>query len=153
MKNCKNTGCTICVSSHVTSWPQYPFTLGHPLQRSCSQGHPLQYSCSQGGHPLQRSTSTPSPSPCTTIDQQNQQFASKCREFELEIEKISSHVEHLKVFLQLALILRDRLNLENFQAQNAVLALSLEESKSTCDSLTELLGRLIPQNCHCQKTN
>ena len=32
-------------------------------------------------------------------------------------------------------------NFDQFQAQNAVLALSLEESKSTCDSLTELLGR------------
>ena len=58
---------------------------------------------SQGqSHPLQRSTSTPSPSPCSatmSVDQQHLQFASKCREFELEIEKISSHVEHLKVFI------------------------------------------------------
>merc|ERR1719458_1462378 len=62
-----------------------------------------------------------------SLDQQHLQFASKCQEFELEIEKISSHVEHLK-------------------AQNAVLALSLEESKSTCDSLTELLGRYESNN-------
>lgn len=40
----------------------------------------------------------------------------------MEIEKISSHVEHLK-------------------SQNHVLTLTLEESKTTCDSLTELLGR------------
>ena len=60
-----------------------------------------------------------------------QEFTSKCREFELEIEKISSHVEHLK-------------------AGNAVLALSLEESKETCDSLTELLGRYESNNTALQ---
>ena len=77
-----------------------------------------------------------------SVDQQHLQFASKCREFELEIEKISSHVEHLKVFIyQKGKVDEKILILNHFQAQNAVLALSLEESKSTCDSLTELLGR------------
>ena len=51
-----------------------------------------------------------------------QDFANKCKEFEIEIEKITSHVEHLK-------------------SQNHVLTLTLEESKTSCDSLTELLGR------------
>ena len=73
-----------------------------------------------------------------SVDQQHLQFASKCREFELEIEKISSHVEHLKVFIKSGKLMKKQ---NHSQAQNAVLALSLEESKSTCDSLTELLGR------------
>merc|ERR1712130_296478 len=54
-------------------------------------------------------------------------FADKCKEFEIEIEKITSHVEHLK-------------------SQNHVLSLTLEESKTTCDSLTELLGRYESNN-------
>jgi len=84
--------------------------------------------------PLQRSSSSPSPclgAPSAAPSEQHTQFAAKCREFELEIEKISSHVEHLK-------------------AQNAVLALSLEESKSTTDSLTELLGRYESNNTALQ---
>jgi len=58
-------------------------------------------------------------------------FANKCKEFEIEIEKISSHVEHLK-------------------SQNHVLSLTLEESKTTCDSLTELLGRYESNNTALQ---
>merc|ERR1712130_303312 len=58
-------------------------------------------------------------------------FADKCKEFEIEIEKISSHVEHLK-------------------SQNHVLSLTLEESKTTCDSLTELLGRYESNNTALQ---
>ena len=63
----------------------------------------------------------PSPAPRPSVAEQ-QDFANQCKEFQMEIEKISSHVEHLK-------------------SQNHVLTLTLEESKTTCDSLTELLGR------------
>ena len=61
----------------------------------------------------------PAPRPSAA---EQQDFANQCKEFQMEIEKISSHVEHLK-------------------SQNHVLTLTLEESKTTCDSLTELLGR------------
>ena len=65
----------------------------------------------------------PSPAPASRPSAAEQQdFANQCKEFQMEIEKISSHVEHLK-------------------SQNHVLTLTLEESKTTCDSLTELLGR------------
>ena len=63
----------------------------------------------------------PAPAPRPSAAEQ-QDFANQCKEFQMEIEKISSHVEHLK-------------------SQNHVLTLTLEESKTTCDSLTELLGR------------
>ena len=63
-----------------------------------------------------------SPLPRSQSSTAEQDFANKCKEFEIEIEKISSHVEHLK-------------------SQNHVLNLTLEESKATCDGLTELLGR------------
>ena len=63
----------------------------------------------------------PAPAPRSSVAEQ-QDFANQCKEFQMEIEKISSHVEHLK-------------------SQNHVLTLTLEESKTTCDSLTELLGR------------
>ena len=63
----------------------------------------------------------PAPAPRPSVAEQ-QDFANQCKEFQMEIEKISSHVEHLK-------------------SQNHVLTLTLEESKTTCDSLTELLGR------------
>ena len=63
----------------------------------------------------------PAPAPRSSAAEQ-QDFANQCKEFQMEIEKISSHVEHLK-------------------SQNHVLTLTLEESKTTCDSLTELLGR------------
>ena len=63
-----------------------------------------------------------SPIPRSQSSAAEQDFASKCKEFQIEIEKISSHVEHLK-------------------SQNHVLTLTLEESKATCDGLTELLGR------------
>ena len=44
--------------------------------------------------PEQQSPASPGPGP----DQSRQQaeFAIRCREFEIEIEKISSHVEHLE---------------------------------------------------------
>ena len=64
---------------------------------------------------------SPAPAPRPSAAEQ-QDFANQCKEFQMEIEKISSHVEHLK-------------------SQNHVLTLTLEESKTTCDSLTELLGR------------
>ncbi len=59
-------------------------------------------------------------------------FVQKCHEeLELEMEKITSHVEHLK-------------------SQNHVLSLALQESKSTCDSLTELLGKYESNNTALQ---
>jgi hypothetical protein len=59
-------------------------------------------------------------------------FVQKCHEeLELEMEKITSHVEHLK-------------------SQNRVLSLALQESKSTCDSLTELLGKYESNNTALQ---
>ena len=60
-------------------------------------------------------------------------FVQKCQleELELEMEKITSHVEHLK-------------------SQNRVLGLALEEAKSTCDSLTELLGKYESNNTALQ---
>ena len=68
---------------------------------------------------VSRLAADPAPAPS---HEQQQEFANQCKEFQMEIEKISSHVEHLK-------------------SQNHVLTLTLEESKTTCDSLTELLGR------------
>jgi len=76
----------------------------------------------------------PLPAPLTGLPRSQsaeQDFANKCKEFEIEIEKISSHVEHLK-------------------SQNHVLSLTLEESKATCDGLTELLGRYESNNTALQ---
>ena len=70
---------------------------------------------------VSRLAAEPAPAPRPSAAEQ-QDFANQCKEFQMEIEKISSHVEHLK-------------------SQNHVLTLTLEESKTTCDSLTELLGR------------
>merc|ERR1719270_3221467 len=78
---------------------------------------------------------SPLPPPPGTTHVRNtaaeQDFANKCKEFEIEIEKITSHVEHLK-------------------SQNHVLSLTLEESKTSCDSLTELLGRYESNNTALQ---
>ena len=74
---------------------------------------------------VSRLAAEPAPAPSHTprpSAAEQQDFANQCKEFQMEIEKISSHVEHLK-------------------SQNHVLTLTLEESKTTCDSLTELLGR------------
>ena len=46
---------------------------------------------------------------------------SKLQEFEIEMERLSSRIEHLR-------------------SQNEVLNLSLEESKNQCDNLTVLIG-------------
>ena len=48
---------------------------------------------------------------------------SKLQEFEIEMERLSSRIEHLR-------------------SQNEVLNLSLEESKNQCDNLTVLIGNL-----------
>ena len=49
---------------------------------------------------------------------------SKLQEFEIEMERLSSRIEHLR-------------------SQNEVLNLSLEESKNQCDNLTVLIGNFI----------
>ena len=48
---------------------------------------------------------------------------SKLQEFEIEMERLSSRIEHLR-------------------SQNEVLNLSLEESKNQCDNLTVLIGNI-----------
>ena len=48
---------------------------------------------------------------------------SKLQEFEIEMERLSSRIEHLR-------------------SQNEVLNLSLLESKNQCDNLTVLIGKL-----------
>ena len=48
---------------------------------------------------------------------------SKLQEFEIEMERLSSRIEHLR-------------------SQNEVLNLSLEESKNQCDNLTVLIGKV-----------
>ena len=47
---------------------------------------------------------------------------SKLQEFEIELERLSSRIEHLK-------------------SQNEVLTLTLTESKNHCDNLTVLIGK------------
>lgn len=47
--------------------------------------------------------------------------AGKMREFEIEMERLASKIEHLK-------------------AQNEVLSITLGESKNQCESLTVLIG-------------
>ena len=47
---------------------------------------------------------------------------SKLQEFEIEMERLSSRIEHLK-------------------SQNEVLTLTLTESKNHCDNLTVLIGK------------
>ena len=49
---------------------------------------------------------------------------SKLQEFEIEMERLSSRIEHLR-------------------SQNEVLNLSLEESKNQCDNLTVLIGNIL----------
>ena len=48
--------------------------------------------------------------------------ASKLSEFEIEMERLGSRIEHLK-------------------SQNEVLSLTLQESKNNCDNLTVLIGK------------
>ena len=48
---------------------------------------------------------------------------SKLKEFEIEMERLSSRIEHLK-------------------SQNEVLNLTLSESKNHCDNITVLIGKL-----------
>jgi hypothetical protein len=48
---------------------------------------------------------------------------SKLKEFEIEMERLSSRIEHLK-------------------SQNEVLNLTLAESKNHCDNITVLIGNL-----------
>ncbi len=47
---------------------------------------------------------------------------SKVKEFEIEMERLASRIEHLK-------------------AQNEVLSLALGESKNQCENLTVLIGK------------
>ena len=47
---------------------------------------------------------------------------SKLKEFEIEMERLSSRIEHLK-------------------SQNEVLTLTLSESKNHCDNITVLIGQ------------
>ena len=49
---------------------------------------------------------------------------NKLQEFEIEMERLSSRIEHLR-------------------SQNEVLNLSLQESKNQCDNLTVLIGNII----------
>ena len=49
--------------------------------------------------------------------------AGKMREFEIEMERLASKIEHLK-------------------AQNEALSIALGESKNQCESLTVLIGKL-----------
>ena len=57
---------------------------------------------------------------------------SKLQEFEIEMERLSSRIEHLR-------------------SQNEVLNLSLEESKNQCDNLTVLIGNLLILNSNILK--
>ena len=58
---------------------------------------------------------------------------SKLQEFEIEMERLSSRIEHLR-------------------SQNEVLNLSLEESKNQCDNLTVLIGMcFIHQKIHTHR--
>ena len=49
---------------------------------------------------------------------------SKLKEFEIEMERLSSRIEHLK-------------------SQNEVLNLTLSESKNHCDNITVLIGKIL----------
>ena len=57
---------------------------------------------------------------------------SKLQEFEIEMERLSSRIEHLR-------------------SQNEVLNLSLEESKNQCDNLTVLIGNILILNRNISK--
>ena len=57
---------------------------------------------------------------------------SKLQEFEIEMERLSSRIEHLR-------------------SQNEVLNLSLEESKNQCDNLTVLIGNISTLSSYNQR--